>query len=265
MGGIDNAGAVQPDGVLAATRGNAYLGRVVFGQSFEIVGQLSVEHLLRGREVERVETGGANEGLGDDSRPDVPETEEPHPGFRVDSCADDLLSVLELGEDRAMKVEVEVEAVGFNLAISRCGDRRVDQTAHRDRQLSGDAEEQPKLIVGVDAGHRNYHLLLTTADRIPHRLQMGVGEIGLAQITWKRATERSGAELLPEPAVKTSRIEPGAAFRIEAHRNLVAIYQGEAGARLRELPPRAHELEPGVDQLECGSLHDDQLAAPRCG
>jgi hypothetical protein len=164
-----------------------------------------------------------------------------------------------------MEVEVEVETVWLDLAISRCGDRCVDQTANRDHQLSGDAEEQPKLIVGVNAGHCDYHLLRTTTDRIPHRLQMGVGEIGRAKITGKGATERSGAERLPEPAAKTSRIEAGAAFRIEAHRNLVVLDQGEAGARPRELPPRAHELEPGVDQLESEQFHGSQLAVPRCG
>jgi hypothetical protein len=92
-----------------------------------------------------------------------------------------------------------------------------------------------------------------------------VGEIGGSKITGERATEGRGAELLPEPAVKTSRFETRHALGVEAESELVTVDQGEAGARSRQLSPQAHELESGVDQLEGDrwSIHDSQLAALR--
>ena len=92
---------------------------------------------------------------------------------------------------------------------------------------------------------------------------MGMGKISRPQITGEGPTERSGSEILPEPAMKTSWIETRAAFRVETDRELSTIDQGEAGTRPRQLSPRAHELEPGVDKLEGNRFHGSQLAAPR--
>ena len=140
------------------------------GQRFEKIGELGIEHLLRGREMERIETGGANKGLGDRASPGVPKIEKPDPGLGVDGSADDLFTVLELGEDCSMEVEIEVEAMRFDLAIGRRGDGGVDQTAHRDLKRPGDPEEERKLIVGIDARHRDHQLLGAAVGCVPHRL-----------------------------------------------------------------------------------------------
>lgn len=262
-GGVDDACTVQLDGVLAATRCDAYLGRVLFRQHLEMVGQLGVEHLLSGRDVKRIESGSANKGLGDDPGPGVSESEETNPGFSADGFADDLVAVLELGENGTVEVEVEVKDVWLELAIGSGGDRSVDQATNWNRELAGDPEEQRELVIGVDAGHRNNDLFGISTRRIPHRFQMRMGKISRPQIAGEGATERSGSEILPEPAVKTSWIETRVAFRVETDRELSTVDQGEAGTRPRQLSPRAHELEPCVDKLERNRLHGNQLAAPR--
>ena len=166
-GGVDNACTVQLDGVLAAARRDAHLGRVLLRQHFEMVRQMGVEHLFGGRDVKRIESGGANKGLGYDPGPGVPESEETNPGFGPDDFADDLVTVLEFGEDDSVEVEVEVKDVWLELAIGSGGDRNVDQATNRNRELAGDPEEQRELIIGVDAGHRDNDLSGISAVRLP--------------------------------------------------------------------------------------------------
>ena len=93
---------------------------------------------------------------------------------------------------------------------------------------------------------------------------MGMGEISRPQITGKGATKWCGSEILPEPGVKAPGIEARAAFRIETHSELSTVDQGKAGTRSRHLSPRAHELEPGVDQFQGDEIHGIQLVPTRC-
>jgi hypothetical protein len=221
-----------------------------------MVGQLGVEHLLGGRDVKRIKSGGANKGLSDDPGPGVPESEETGPGFSSDGFTDNLLAMLELGENSAVEVEVEVKHRWLQLAIGCGGDRSVDQAPNRDSELASDPEEQRELIVGIDAGHRNNDLFGISTVGLPHCFQMGMGEISRPQIAGKGATERSGSEILPEPAVKTPGIETSVAFRIETYRQLSTVDQGKAWTRLGQLSPWAQELEPGVDQPQSNEVHD---------
>jgi hypothetical protein len=133
-----------------------------------MVGQLGVEHLLSSRDMERIESGCANKGLGDDPGPDVAENEDTSSAFGADVSADDLVTVFELGQDSTMKVEVEVKDVRFEFAIGGGSNRRVDQASNRDPQLLGDPEEQLELFVGVDAGHSEDDLSGIAAIRVPH-------------------------------------------------------------------------------------------------
>jgi hypothetical protein len=70
---------------------------------------LGVQHLLCGRDVKRVESGGPNKGLGNDPSPGVPEAEQADSIFCADGFSDQLVTVLELCEDCAVEVEVEME------------------------------------------------------------------------------------------------------------------------------------------------------------
>jgi hypothetical protein len=118
-----------------------------------------------------------------------------------------------------------------------------------------DPEEQRELIVGIDAGHRNNDLFGISAVLLPHSFQVSMGEIGGPQITGKGAAKRSGSEVLPKPAVETPGIETSPAFRVETHRELSTVDQGKARTGPRQLPPWAHELEPGIDQFQCNAIH----------
>ena len=72
-------------------------------------GELGVEYLLGGRELKRIESGGANKGLGDDPNPGVPEAEQTDAVFRADALSDELITVLEFCEDYPVEVKVEME------------------------------------------------------------------------------------------------------------------------------------------------------------
>ena len=97
----------------------------------------------------------------------------------------------------------------------------------------GDPEKQRELFVGIDAGHRNNDLVGISAVRLPHSLQVSMGEIGGPQIAGEGTAKRSSSEVLPEMAVETPGIETGFAFRIETHRELSTVDQGKAGTRPR--------------------------------
>ena len=94
---------------------------------------------------------------------------------------------------------------------------------------------------------------------------MGVGEIGGAEVAGKGSTQGGRAEILPEPAMKTSRFETSHAFSVKPNREFVPVNQCEARARTRQLSPLAYELEAGVDEFESDGcpFHNRQLAAPR--
>jgi hypothetical protein len=230
-GSVDNTRAIQVDDVLATARNEANSCRVAFRKHLEMVVQLSVEYLLRSCEVEGVETSGADKGLGDEVRPGVSEAQEADSRLGVDGRADDLFTVIDLGEDRPVKMEIEVEAVRRGFAIRNRGDRGIDQSADGDRQLTGDAEEQSQLIIGVNAGHSNDDLIRICAVGVPHRFQMRVSEIGSPQITRERAPERCGPQLLPKPAVETARLEAGGTLSVESDREFGAIDHCEAKTR----------------------------------
>lgn len=76
---------------------------------------------------------------------------------------------------------------------------------------------------------------------------MGVGEIGGSEVAGKGSTERGGAEILPEPAVESSRFETRNAFCIKTDGELVSIDQSEARTWTRQLPTLADELKAGID------------------
>ena len=71
-----------------------------------MVGKLSVEHLLGGRVVKRIESGGTDKGLGDDPSPGVPEAEQTDALFRTDGFSDEHIAVFELCQDCPVQVEV---------------------------------------------------------------------------------------------------------------------------------------------------------------
>ena len=120
--------------------------------------------------MKRIESGGANECLGDDTCPGVPESEETNPGFSPDGFADNLLAVLELCQDGAVEVDVEVQHRCPQLAICSSGDRGIDQATNSDSELVGDPKEERELIVGVDTGHRNNDLFGIPSVSLPHSL-----------------------------------------------------------------------------------------------
>ena len=109
VGSAGDAGAVELDSVLSASRRHAHLGRLLLYERLEMVVQLGVQHLFGGGDVQRIESGGPNEGLGNDPSPGVPETEQADSALGVDGFSDKLLAVLELRQDCAMEVEVKVE------------------------------------------------------------------------------------------------------------------------------------------------------------
>jgi hypothetical protein len=124
--GLENALAVELDRVLPTARGDAHCGRLTFGQFLEVVLELGVEHLFRGRDVEWIKAAGADEDLRDRSSPDIMKAEEPDPGIRVDRPAGEVPAMFELAEDNAVKVKIEVQTVWLQLAISDSGDGRID-------------------------------------------------------------------------------------------------------------------------------------------
>jgi hypothetical protein len=186
-GRFDKARAIEIDRVLATAGGKADPGRVAIHKHFEMVVELRVQHLLRGCEVEWVESGVADKGLGDHVCPGIPEAEKADSGLDVDGRPEDFFSLTEFGQDRTVEMEIEVEASRCEFAVGNCCDRGVDQATDGYRKLCSDSEKQCQLIFGVNAGHGDDDLVRIRAADVPDRFQMGVSEIGGPQETGERS------------------------------------------------------------------------------
>lgn len=249
--------------MLPTARGDAHCSRLTFGQFLEVVLELGVEHLFRGRDVEWIKAAGADEDLRDRSSPDIMKAEEPDPGIRVDRPAGEVPAMFELAEDNAVKVKIEVQTVCLQLAISDSGDGRIDETVDRHRDSGRYSQQKRQLIFRVGTRYGEDDLIwVGFAGAFPHRFQVSMGEIGGSEVEGEGSAKWSGAQIVPKPAVEPARFETGATLRVEADEDFVTFDQRETGARPRQLSPRGQQLEPGVDQFKCRACHLDQPTVP---
>ena len=205
-----------------------HLHRNVFGglQGGQQARQPVVEGLFGDGRVERIESGAADEFVGDDLHPGASQVFQAQ---AVDGRApqDDSFPVqVQHGQQGAVQAEIEVQqGLGGGAGRQRRQGQRYEALQGH-REGGHDAGQQFQLLPAVDSRHRHQQRLMGRGQALPDAGQVGVGQVGVAPAGKGRVLQGIGSQMVPELVVDLAGCAPAVFLGRDPHLEAAFLDKG---------------------------------------
>ena len=192
--------------------------------------------------VQGIETGAADEFIGNGLHPGGPQAVQAEPIDGRVSQDGGCTAAVQHGQNGAVQVEIEMQQDFRRGVLGKCGQGLGDKSVDRNGQGLHHPGQQFQLRLGIRVRHGHQHVLVHRGQLLPDGGQLGVGQIGRGPPGIGRVQQGRAGQLVPEVVVGLARHLAAAFFRGDADLEVPRFDDGKtrtgqgAGSISRSIP-----------------------------